>query len=74
MTTKGTTTLNGLVRDQILAEGPEMPYAATLNEHDGNCEDYVSEVLDNMTNTELLERISSALETLAARESRRTNT
>jgi hypothetical protein len=49
-------TLNQLVRDQILAEGPEGI--------DGMQEWYVNDVLRHMTNVELLERISNALDAL----------
>jgi hypothetical protein len=49
------TTLNQLVRDQILAEGPD---------HVGieSAERYINEQLHYMPHSELLERISVALE------------
>ena len=47
-------TLNQLVRDQILAEVSQMDDPAWR-------ERYVNMVLDKMSNTELLERISAAL-------------
>jgi hypothetical protein len=48
------TTLNELVRDQILAEGPQTPLLAATR--------YVDRELNAMTNVELLERISDAIE------------
>lgn len=48
------TTLNELVRDQIIAEGPQIVIASER-------ERYVDETLNHMTNVELLERISDAL-------------
>ena len=52
------TTLNQLVRDQILAEGPQImgPDALTRRE------EYTDDALSIMSNVELLERISDALQ------------
>jgi hypothetical protein len=56
------TTLNQLVRDQILDEGPdEIGFATSLVEQSSNWERYVDEQLNAMTNVELLERISNVL-------------
>jgi hypothetical protein len=62
------TTLNQLVRDQILAEGPE--------EFDGmymtsvpTQERYINEQLNAMTNAQLLERISDALTAIQSEQS-----
>ena len=55
-----TKTLNQLVRDQILAE------ANQITDPDWR-ERYVDTVLCNMSNVELLERISQALQTLTER-------
>ena len=68
-------TLNELVRDQILAEGPEIDPegSASLPGADRNlyrlmCNLYVDEQLNfHMTNLELLERISAAHEVLDAK-------
>ncbi len=49
-------TLNELVREQVLAEGPE-----SLDCDSRLQEEYVNEQLCAMTNVELLERISDAL-------------
>jgi hypothetical protein len=48
------TTLHRLVRDRILAEGPHSPLPADTI--------YVDRELNAMTNAELLERISDALD------------
>jgi hypothetical protein len=61
-------TLSDLVRKQILAEGPDIAsmkgYAMYANrrEYDTACVDYVDEQLNALTNVELLERISDALQ------------
>jgi hypothetical protein len=56
------TTLNELVRDQILAEGPEIEQSGnTQASYVDACNNYVDEQLNMMTNIELLERISDAL-------------
>ena len=55
-----TETLNQLVRDQILAEGPQHEDAEAS-------ELYVNEQLHYMPHSELLERISQALQTLTER-------
>lgn len=52
------TTLNELVRDQILAEGPQM-------ETEREREYYLNGVFANMPTEELLERISNALQKAA---------
>jgi hypothetical protein len=58
-------TLNELVRAQILAGGPDI--ASSRDEWECQeqyllaCDDYVDDVLNEMTNVELLERISDAL-------------
>jgi hypothetical protein len=58
-------TLKQLVRDQILAEGPDI--ASTRDQwthqeqYNRACYDYVDGELNAMTNVELLERISDAL-------------
>lgn len=53
--------LNELVREQILAEGPdEIGFATSLVEQSANWDRYIDEQLNAMTNVELLERISDA--------------
>jgi hypothetical protein len=58
------TTLNQLVRDQILAEGPDI---ASLKEYISQrayvdaCENYIDVELNAMNNVELLRYISDAL-------------
>jgi hypothetical protein len=47
-------TLNELVRNQILEEGPEIGRTSRR-------EEYIDQQLNNMSQTELLERISDAL-------------
>jgi hypothetical protein len=58
-------TLNELVRKQILAEGPDIASSRDQWTHqaqyDQAREDYVDGVLNAMTNVELLERISDVL-------------
>ena len=60
--------LNQLVRDQILAEGPdiasELDPWPSQDAHERRCENYVNEELNAMSRAELLERISDALTTL----------
>ena len=51
------TTLNQLIRDQILAEGPQIETYIYR-------ESYVDGQLNTLTNVELLERISDALDVL----------
>jgi hypothetical protein len=51
-------TLSELVREQILAEGPE--YLADVIPM--MREDYITAQLDNMSNSQLLERISDAID------------
>ena len=46
-------TLNGLVREQILAEGPDSLITSSY--------EYIDNQLNEMSNVELLERISDAL-------------
>lgn len=54
------TTLKDMVRDQILDEGPEIePSTASNREY------YIDATLNSMTNVELLERISDALQRAA---------
>jgi len=55
-------TLNQLVRDQILAEGPEYLDGDTRLQ-----DEYVDEQLDALRTHELLERISTAVQTLTER-------
>lgn len=61
-------TLNQRVREQILAEGPDIASSRDQWTHqaqyDQACEDYVDCALNAMPNVELLERISDALERL----------
>ena len=60
------TTLNQLVRDQILAEGP----SDTLQVADDLERDtYVDDVLNQMTRAELLQRISDALAVIQSEQS-----
>jgi hypothetical protein len=58
-------TLNEMVREQILAEGPDIASSRDKWTHkaqyDRACEDYVAGALNAMPNVELLERISNAL-------------
>jgi hypothetical protein len=58
-------TLNERVREQVLAEGPDIASSRDQWTHQGQydqaCEDYVDGVLNAMTNVELLQRISEAL-------------
>jgi uncharacterized protein YheU (UPF0270 family) len=62
-------TLNQLVRDQILVEGPQIgDEYETQRQVDNAREAYVDETLDQMTRTEMLERISAALEVLMIRQ------
>jgi uncharacterized protein YheU (UPF0270 family) len=56
------TTLNQLVRDRILAEGPQIG-----DEYER--EEYVDNVLDQMTRAELLQRISDALDVIQSEQS-----
>ena len=58
------TTLHQLVRDQILADGPkfELPKGASLDDYCDERVRYVDRKLNAMTNVELLERISDALD------------
>lgn len=59
-------TLNELVREQILAEGPDLPSEQDWRSqaaYEVRRDEYVDEQLNAMTNVELLERISAALET-----------
>ena len=64
------TTLNSLVRKQILAESPDIASAqywanqAQYNDACVACDAYVDEQLNTMNNVELLERISIAQEQL----------
>jgi uncharacterized protein YaaR (DUF327 family) len=58
------TTLNDLVREQILAEGPDIASEreySDQNHYKEACREYVDQQLSAMTNVELLERISDAL-------------
>jgi hypothetical protein len=56
-------TLNELMRDQILAEGPqiELPDGATQADYIDARNTYIDDQLNSMTNLELLERISDAV-------------
>jgi hypothetical protein len=54
------TTLNEMIRRQILDEGPQIE-AADVRER------YIDSALNDMSNVELLERISDALEYAATR-------
>lgn len=54
------TTLSEMVRSQILAEGPDL-------EGPTACDRYIDETLSMMSNLELLERISDALQEAATR-------
>lgn len=59
------TTLNELVREQILAEGPDIASEQEWTDqthYEAACREYVDEVLNCMTNVELLEYISNALQ------------
>jgi len=58
------TTLNQLVRDQILAEGPqiELPEGSTQADYYDELTSYVDGQLNAIANVELLERISDALD------------
>jgi hypothetical protein len=60
-------TLNELVRDQVLAEGPDR-FLSSGRDWDSYlcaCEDYIDNELNNeMSIAELLERISEALATM----------
>jgi hypothetical protein len=62
-------TLNELMRDQILAEGPqiELPDGATQADYIDARNTYIDDQLNSMTNLELLERISAAHEVLDAK-------
>lgn len=58
-------TLVDLVRDQVLAEGPDiasMSNYVSQRAYDEACEEYVDLAIDLMPHTELLQRISDALE------------
>jgi hypothetical protein len=55
------TTLDRLVRDQILAEGPAVFNGFSMVQWLTQ-ERYIDEQLNSLTNVELLERISHALE------------
>jgi len=58
-------TLNEMVRGQVLAEGPDIASEQdwiNQGQYDDACSAYIDEQLDAMTNVELLERISAALE------------
>jgi hypothetical protein len=56
------TTLNDLVRDQILAEGGEIKLPVDMQvSYVDACNNYIDEQLNSMTHVELLERISDAL-------------
>jgi hypothetical protein len=73
------TTLSSLVRKQILDGGPDIAGPDIASErdwlsqmdYDEACERYVDGALDSMSNVELLERISSALEELNKPHDRR---
>ena len=57
--------VNDLVRTRILAEGTDLPSRhnwKTQADYDARCEQYVDDQLNAMSNVELLERISAALE------------
>ena len=54
------TTLKDLVRDQILAEGPD-EFAGMYMTHVPTQVCYIDQQLNAMTNVELLERISDAM-------------
>jgi hypothetical protein len=55
-------TLNELVRDQVLAEGPDLSGGRDWDSYLYACEDYIDNELNNeMSIAELLERISEAL-------------
>ena len=58
-----TKTLNQLVRDQILAEAPSYERES----HNSLQDYYVNDQLRSMSNVELLERISAAIQTLTER-------
>lgn len=62
------TTLSELVREQILAEGPDLPSERedwTHPQYEERCEQYVDDTLNAMSNVQLLERISNALQKAA---------
>ena len=68
------TTLSSLVRKQILDGGPDIASERdwlSQMDYDEACERYVDGALDSMSNVELLERISSALEELNKPHDRR---
>jgi len=57
-------TLNEMVREQILAEGPDLPSErdwTSQSDYEARRELYIDEQLESMSNAELLERISNAL-------------
>jgi hypothetical protein len=64
-------TLNELVRDQILAEGPDIASSrdqwTCQEQYNLACDDYVDGILNSLTNVGLLERISAAHEVLDAK-------
>jgi len=54
-----------LVRNLILAEGPDLPSECDWQsqvDYDARCEQYVDDTLNAMTNAELLRRISIAID------------
>ena len=61
-------TLDKRVRDQILAEGPDIASSRDQWTHQEQynlaCDDYVDGVLNAMPRAELLERISAALDSI----------
>jgi hypothetical protein len=60
-------TLNELVREQILAEGPDLPSEqdwTSQSDYEARRELYIDEQLDSISNAELLERISDQLDGL----------
>lgn len=63
-------TISELVRKQILLEGSQIepPDGCSQAMHIELCENYVDEQLNAMTNVELLERISTALESSPQKE------
>lgn len=58
--------ITGLVRAQILAEGPDIPSEQenwdSQEAFDTRCNEYIDETLNAMPNSEFLSRISDAIE------------
>lgn len=57
-------TINQLVREQILAEAGEIDKYRYVDDFIDVSDNYINEKLNELTNVELLERISSALDCL----------